>query len=128
MYNIICDSLGIEPHPNNGTLRLPLQPVGLHSDDDEPLETPPDPVITSSADTSTQTQVALPTNVAEDTSDSSPIDSEGDESDGDDRAHEDGEANQDDEDDDEKSDGLLGAITGTIGSALGWVANLFSDD
>ena len=32
VYNIICDSLGIEPKPNNGTLRLPLKPVGLHSD------------------------------------------------------------------------------------------------
>ncbi|KAI9926490.1 hypothetical protein MW887_004255 [Aspergillus wentii] len=37
VYNIICDSLGIEPLPNNGTLRLPLQPVGLHSDEDAPV-------------------------------------------------------------------------------------------
>lgn len=41
VYNIVCDSLGIEPKPNNGTLRLPLKPVGLHSDlPEEP--TPPD--------------------------------------------------------------------------------------
>ena len=33
VYNIVCDSLGLEPHPNNGTLRLPLKPVGLHGDD-----------------------------------------------------------------------------------------------
>ena len=33
VYNIVCDSLGIEPKPNNGTLRLPLKPIGLHSDD-----------------------------------------------------------------------------------------------
>lgn len=33
VYNIVCDSLGIEPRPNNGTLRLPLVPIGLHSDD-----------------------------------------------------------------------------------------------
>jgi len=25
VYNIVCDSLGIEPRPNNGTLRLPLK-------------------------------------------------------------------------------------------------------
>ena len=31
VYNIICDSLGIKPKPNNGTLRLPLKPEGLHS-------------------------------------------------------------------------------------------------
>ncbi|KAK2764520.1 hypothetical protein FQN54_009215 [Arachnomyces sp. PD_36] len=54
VYNILCDSIGVEPHNNNGTLRLPLKPVGLHSDDSEPLETPPDPVTTgkpSSGDT-----------------------------------------------------------------------------
>ena len=48
VYNILCDSLGINPKPNNGTLRLPLSPVGLHSNDaafvegatnDPPLET-----------------------------------------------------------------------------------------
>ena len=33
VYNIICDSIGIEPKPNNGTLRLPLKPIGLHSDE-----------------------------------------------------------------------------------------------
>ena len=44
VYNIVCDSLGIQPHPNNGTLRLPLIPVGLHDDEDAPdLETPHDP-------------------------------------------------------------------------------------
>ena len=35
VYNILCDSLGLEPKPNNGTLRLPLKPIGLHSDDKE---------------------------------------------------------------------------------------------
>ena len=34
VYNILCDSLGIEPKANNGTLRLPLKPEGLHSDKD----------------------------------------------------------------------------------------------
>jgi predicted AlkP superfamily pyrophosphatase or phosphodiesterase len=44
VYNIICDSLGIKPHPNNGTLRLPLKTDGFHDDDDTPkLETPYDP-------------------------------------------------------------------------------------
>ncbi|KAL4900693.1 hypothetical protein BDW74DRAFT_182527 [Aspergillus multicolor] len=47
VYNILCDSLGIKPHPNNGTLRLPLQPSGLHSDEDAPvLDTPSDPPAT----------------------------------------------------------------------------------
>jgi len=38
VYNILCDSLGIEPKPNNGTLRLPLKPVGLHSDEPNPSD------------------------------------------------------------------------------------------
>ena len=41
VYNIICDSLGIEPKANNGTLRLPLKPVGLHSDKAEPTDSIP---------------------------------------------------------------------------------------
>lgn len=31
VYGIVCDSLGLPPASNNGTLRLPLKPVGLHS-------------------------------------------------------------------------------------------------
>jgi hypothetical protein len=44
LYNIVCDSLGINPAPNNGTLRLPFKPVGHYTDIDAPkLETPYDP-------------------------------------------------------------------------------------
>ncbi|TKA53133.1 hypothetical protein B0A49_11664 [Cryomyces minteri] len=43
VYNIVCDSIGVVPRSNNGTLRLPLKPVGLHSDEGVPqLKTPPD--------------------------------------------------------------------------------------
>lgn len=42
VYNIICDSLGISPKPNNGTLRLPLKPVGFHTPDTA-VEEPSDP-------------------------------------------------------------------------------------
>ncbi|KAK0946545.1 hypothetical protein LTR29_002013 [Friedmanniomyces endolithicus] len=42
VYNIVCDSLGLEPVANNGTLRLPLKPSGLH-DFDAPAEIPEDP-------------------------------------------------------------------------------------
>lgn len=45
VYNIMCDSLGIVPHPNNGTLRLPLQTDGTHQDGDGPgAEIPTDPI------------------------------------------------------------------------------------
>lgn len=47
MYNIICDSLALTPKPNNGTLRLPLKPIGLHSADTSPPE-PADPEPTPS--------------------------------------------------------------------------------
>jgi hypothetical protein len=44
LYNIVCDTLGINPAPNNGTLRLPFKPVGHHADPDAPKpETPYDP-------------------------------------------------------------------------------------
>ncbi|KAJ5555802.1 Type I phosphodiesterase/nucleotide pyrophosphatase/phosphate transferase [Penicillium sp. DV-2018c] len=44
VYNILCDSLGVNPLPSNGTLRLPFKTVGLHSDESAPvLDTPPDP-------------------------------------------------------------------------------------
>ncbi|RDW66947.1 phosphodiest-domain-containing protein [Coleophoma crateriformis] len=42
VYNIICDSLHLTPRPNNGTLRLPLKTVGVHSSDTTPAE-PLDP-------------------------------------------------------------------------------------
>ncbi|KAK4102959.1 Phosphodiest-domain-containing protein [Parathielavia hyrcaniae] len=32
VYNLLCDSVGITPALNNGTLRLPLKPVGFHDD------------------------------------------------------------------------------------------------
>jgi hypothetical protein len=44
VYNILCDSVGIVPAPNNGTLRLPLKTIGLHSDPGNGLDTPVDPV------------------------------------------------------------------------------------
>jgi hypothetical protein len=43
VYNILCDSLGLQPKPNNGTIRLPFKPVGLHSPETYPEE-PTDPV------------------------------------------------------------------------------------
>ncbi len=42
VYNILADSIGMVPKPNNGTLRLPLKPVGQHRPEDTP-EVPADP-------------------------------------------------------------------------------------
>ncbi|KAI1263842.1 alkaline-phosphatase-like protein [Xylariaceae sp. FL1019] len=46
VYNILCDSIGMKPMPNNGTLRLPLKTIGLHDDQSVPEEAE-DPVPTS---------------------------------------------------------------------------------
>ncbi|TVY39501.1 putative pyrophosphatase/phosphodiesterase [Lachnellula subtilissima] len=47
VYNIICDSLGLDPKANNGTLRLPLKPVGIHTPETAP-EDPSDPELSPS--------------------------------------------------------------------------------
>jgi len=62
VYNILCDSLGLEPKPNNGTLRLPLKPVGFHTPESKPEE-PSDPVPFSSAPP-LPTQTSTPTPVS----------------------------------------------------------------
>ncbi|KAM0255819.1 hypothetical protein ACHAQJ_005406 [Trichoderma viride] len=56
VYNLLCDSLGLTPKPNNGTLRLPLKPIGTHDSADEP-KVPEDPV-TSYSITSSSSQAA----------------------------------------------------------------------
>ncbi|KAF4976217.1 hypothetical protein FZEAL_7080 [Fusarium zealandicum] len=60
VYNMLCDSVGIEPKPNNGTLRLPLKPVGVHRPEDTPEE-PADPEPSVEAKPSKPTQPARPT-------------------------------------------------------------------
>ncbi|KAK4125304.1 Phosphodiest-domain-containing protein [Parathielavia appendiculata] len=49
VYNMLCDSVGITPTLNNGTLRLPLKPIGLHDDaSTSKLDPPSDAVETHS--------------------------------------------------------------------------------
>ncbi|CAK7231750.1 hypothetical protein SCUCBS95973_008021 [Sporothrix curviconia] len=61
VYNMICDSIGIDPKPNNGTLRLPLKPIGLH--DAAPVE-PADPVPAYTKETTHVPTAAPPTKAA----------------------------------------------------------------
>ncbi|PHH93012.1 hypothetical protein CDD83_2501 [Cordyceps sp. RAO-2017] len=49
VYNILADSIGMDPKPNNGTLRLPLQPIGKHDPEDVPAEPADPPPQTSEA-------------------------------------------------------------------------------
>ncbi|TLD07531.1 hypothetical protein PgNI_10753 [Pyricularia grisea] len=55
VYNILCDSVGLDPVPNNGTLRLPLKPIGLHSPE-APIPDAADPVTSSTAAQTAPTQ------------------------------------------------------------------------
>ncbi|KAL8915741.1 MAG: hypothetical protein Q9172_006705 [Xanthocarpia lactea] len=69
VYNIVCDSLGIEPKPNNGTLRLPLKPTGVHSgqaasSDDIPEDLPPDAAIATGAAHANNTAMAAASNIS----------------------------------------------------------------
>ncbi|KAK7985260.1 type I phosphodiesterase/nucleotide pyrophosphatase [Apiospora saccharicola] len=50
VYNMVCDSVGMEPKPNNGTLRLPLKPIGLH-DAEHAIEELEDPETNTSSST-----------------------------------------------------------------------------
>ncbi len=59
VYNIICDSLHITPQPNNGTIRLPLKPVGQHSDDLSLLDERPS--VSTEGPISLSTEFAAPT-------------------------------------------------------------------
>lgn len=109
VYNLLCDSLGMEPAPNNGTLRLPFKPIGTHKDEDTP-EVPQDPVPVStsvsqgSAAASGKTSQALqPTGTADEDADDK--DDEDDADDKDDKDDEDDEDEDDADDKDDKNDG-----------------------
>lgn len=51
VYNILCDSVGMKPIANNGTLRLPLKTVGLH-EPETILGDPEDPETNAAAEES----------------------------------------------------------------------------
>ncbi|KAI4727759.1 Phosphodiest-domain-containing protein [Aureobasidium sp. EXF-10728] len=61
VYNLVCDSIGVAPKPNNGTLRLPLKPIGLHGSmppEDIPEDMPDDSFSSVGSDESTATATA----------------------------------------------------------------------
>ena len=55
VYNILCDTVGLQAKPNNGTQRLPLQPVGLHIPGEE-VEVPDEPDVSPSLSGSANTK------------------------------------------------------------------------
>lgn len=125
VYNILCDSLGVEPRPNNGTLRLPLQPVGLHSDEDVPVvEYPQDPVSTASPASTTSTS-ATPASSAT----PAPVDTVEDAPDTPQAPPQDSD-NPDNEDNEEEKGGSLwdlfwGTVTDIKDAAAGLIGGIF---
>lgn len=111
MYNIICDSLGITAHPNNGTMRLPLKTIGLHSDEDTPtLASVPDPPVSST--TATMTPTVMPS--AEITSSASPTETAPE-----------AEPEPDPESEDEKGPTWWGTLWDKLQEAKEWATDIF---
>ncbi|KAI0019755.1 ectonucleotide pyrophosphatase/phosphodiesterase family member 1 [Xylariomycetidae sp. FL0641] len=140
VYNILCDSVGMKPVPNNGTLRLPLSTVGFH-DPDTPIDTPADPIdsgnvessavtthsavttpsaattpsaIPTSSSVEASTERPAPTSGAEDTS----SDSSSDEDSNDDASTGDGDA--------KASGSWWDKVTGHVTGAVDWVKDKFN--
>lgn len=121
VYNLLCDSLEIEPRPNNGTLRLPLKPIGLHSDPEAlPLEDPHDPPATG---------VSIPANTPSPATEESPPPSNPTAS------HTTSTPPTPADEDDAKEtpdkdqvSSLLDDIFDTIGSFKDWVSGIFGSD
>lgn len=121
VYNLICDSIGISPLPNNGTLHLPFTTIGLHSDDDAPsLDTPADPpqtAATMSPSPSPSTTSVFPTSAVAPPSQETPTESP---------------ANPDDEENDDVDDGtsslqsFYDGVKDTLSSIKDWFGQLFS--
>uniref|UniRef100_A0A8H7NL24 Uncharacterized protein n=1 Tax=Bionectria ochroleuca TaxID=29856 RepID=A0A8H7NL24_BIOOC len=116
VYNMLCDSLGLEPAPNNGTLRLPLKTVGIHKPEDTP-EVPQDPVTTTKApEKPTTSAKPQPTTTTASGSkeDSKKPDHPG-EGGGDKPSHDDG-GDKDEGEDDSSGNGLWSWIKHKVGS------------
>merc|ERR1712000_302018 len=101
VYNMLCDSVGIQPKPNNGTLRLPLKPVGTHKPEDTP-EVPEDPV-PQTPTAAEATEQPRPTVPGEASPSPSPSDQEGDGGEGG-HEEEEGEDKTDNKDGDTSND------------------------
>ncbi|KAK8148367.1 hypothetical protein G3M48_010344 [Beauveria asiatica] len=133
LYNLLCDSVGITPQPNNGTLRLPLKPDGTHTDE---VAEEQDPVLTKDATesalpfTSTQSSSTSgstteaqpsPTLVTGTEAPAAPEETEPAKKDSED----DGEEQTDETDEgngEEKDPGILGSLADAVGDAWDWIS------
>ncbi|KUL89688.1 hypothetical protein ZTR_00478 [Talaromyces verruculosus] len=123
VYNLICDSVGIKPLPNNGTLHLPFTTIGLHSDVDAPsLDTPADPPQTASI------MIPSPSQPATSTSPTSAVTPPSQETPAEPPADPDEKEDSDADDDDETSSlqSFYDGVKDTLSSIKDWFGQLFS--
>ncbi|KAE8552343.1 hypothetical protein EYB25_006237 [Talaromyces marneffei] len=126
VYNLICESIGIKPLPNNGTLHLPFTTIGLHSDENAPsLDAPADPPQTATtmsgppapSTTSTSTTTSTTTSVGTPPSQDVPTESPAN------------PGNKGDDDVDDETSSLQSFYEGlkdTFSSIKDWFGQLFS--
>ncbi|TQV92095.1 hypothetical protein V2A60_004395 [Cordyceps javanica] len=131
LYNLLCDSVGITPQPNNGTLRLPLKPIGTHTEEVVEEQDPaPTEAVTEAPSSTTSTQ---PTSTSISTAETLPSPTPAQETEASEAppgateqpatdSGDDGE-----EPDDEQDPGLLGSIVGAVGDAWDWIGKVWND-
>lgn len=116
LYNLLCDSVGITPQPNNGTLRLPLRPIGTH--DSEHAGEEQDPVPTTAATGSSSEADGEPSQTAEtetETVTATPAAPEQTEQ------PQQPETGDGDQGEDQKDPGLIDSLLGAAGDAWSWI-------
>lgn len=133
VYNLLCDSVGMVPKPNNGTLRLPLKPIGTHKPEDTP-EIPHDPpkpaatkqlarpsVPSAPAKPSTTVQSMQPhtTTLVVEKPSSKP--SSGDKEDKDEDEDDDDDDEKDDDNDDDDSKSIKDKVKGKVKGIWDWL-------
>lgn len=124
LYNLLCDSVGIIPQPNNGTLRLPLKPIGTHTEEIVQVQDPlPTEVVVTESPLSSAT--AQPTNTS--TAEASPASTPATETEAppaeESPQPETGSGDDDGEEKvgDAQDPGLLGSLVGAVGDAWDWI-------
>ncbi|OAQ99430.1 hypothetical protein LLEC1_07765, partial [Akanthomyces lecanii] len=127
LYNLLCDSVGLTPQPNNGTLRLPLKPIGTHTEevveeqDPIPTETVTEAVLSSSnvppTSTSSSITEASPSEAPANETEAPAPPEETDET----QQPETGSGGDDEEVDDQQDPSLVGSIVGAVGDAWDWI-------
>ena len=116
MYNVVCESVGIKALPNNGTLHLPLNTTGLHSDFTDKLE----PIEEPDGASSTLANSGTPTQMLSDATSDPDSNESTDDSDNEEKPDAGGVS--------EKNDSWLSWIKGKVKKVGHWMKKVFKVD